>query len=261
MTDPQEPPPPVAGEQPPQPAPELEPLPPPPADRDPFWSYLDLVLLVLLAVPLLLLTSLLVGGAVAVFHWPLRKVAVLLAAQFLFYALWFLLLYQILRLRYGRPFWSSLGWVRTPYPPWTYAGWGLLIAAFCVGLSALLPRTHVRIPLEELLQDRSSILLVGVFAVSLGPLAEELAFRGFLMPLLVRTFGVAGGVVLQALPFALLHGPEYGWAWQQLIVMFLAGAAFGLVRHRAGSTAAAAYAHAAFNLTAVAGALAQSHSR
>jgi uncharacterized protein len=257
MTDPQTPPP-VEGEQPPQPAPELEPLPPPPPERTPFWSYLDLVLLVLLAFPLLLLSPLLIGGVVAALHRTLPKVAFLLAAQFLFYAFWFLLLFQIIRLRYGRAFWPSLGWVRTRYPFWTYAGWGFAIAIFCAALSALLPRTHIKIPLEELLQDRSSILLMGAFAVSLGPLAEELAFRGFLMPLLVRSFGAAGGVLLQALPFALLHGPEYGWAWQQLIVMFLAGAAFGVVRHHTGSTAASTYAHAAFNLTAVAGALAQS---
>lgn len=259
MTDPQEQPPPVASEAPPEPAPESEAL-PPPAEPYPFWSYLDVVLLALLALPLLLMAPALVAGAAALFHWTLRRVVFALAAQFLFYAFWFLLLFQILRVRYERPFWLSLGWIRTRHPAWTYAGWGLMLSVFCAGLTFLLPRTHVRMPLEELLQDRSSILLLGVFAVSLGPLAEELAFRGLLMPLLVRTFGAAGGILLQAVPFALLHGPEYQWVWQQLIVMFLAGAGFGLVRHRTGSTAAAAYAHAAFNLTAVLGALAQSPS-
>jgi hypothetical protein len=166
--------------------------------------------------------------------------------------------FQILRLRYGRPFWQSLGWVRARYPFFVYASWGFAIAIVSAGLTALLPRTHIKVPLEELLGDRSSILLMGAFAVSLGPLAEELAFRGFLMPLLVRSCGAAGGVLLQALPFALLHGPEYGWAWQQLIVMFLAGVAFGVVRQHTGSTAASTYAHAAFNALAVAGALAQS---
>jgi membrane protease YdiL (CAAX protease family) len=246
----------------PPPAPETEAAPPPPpAESYPFWSYLDVVLLALLAVPSLLVASIITSGAGFVFHWLAKKLVFALVAQFLFYALWFLLLYQTLRLRYGRPFWPSLGWVRARHPAWTYAGWGLLLAMLCATISALLPRTGVHMPLEELMKDRASIVLLGVFAISLGPLAEELAFRGFLMPLLVRTFGPAGGVLLQALPFALLHGPEYMWVWQQLIVMFLAGAGFGLVRYRTGSTAAAACAHAAFNLIAVVGALIQGPGR
>lgn len=245
----------------PPPAPETEAAPPPPPESYPFWGYLDVLLLGLLALPLLVVASVVTSGASLVLPWMAKKLAFALAAQFLFYALWFLLLYQTLRLRYGRPFWPSLGWVRARHAAWTYAGWGLGLAILCGSISALLPRTDVHMPLEELMKDRASILLLGVFAISLGPLAEELAFRGFLMPLLVRTVGPAGGILLQALPFALLHGPEYKWVWQQLIVMFLAGAGFGLVRYRTGSTAAAAYAHAAFNLTAVVGALAEGPGR
>jgi membrane protease YdiL (CAAX protease family) len=112
--------------------------------------------------------------------------------------------------------------------------------------------------MEELLKGRSSLLLMGFFAVTLGPLFEELAFRGFLQPLLVSTFGAVGGVLLQAVPFAALHGAEYAWSWQQLIVMLLAGSAFGWMRHRTGSTAASTYMHAGFNFVVFLGMLAES---
>ncbi len=104
-------------------------------------------------------------------------------------------------------------------------------------------------PIKQLLTDRSSILLVSVFATTLGPLCEELAFRGFLLPLLLRSLGPLAGVFLTALPFAVLHGPQYGWSWRHLLLITLAGAAFGWVRYRTGSTAAAAVTHASYNLT------------
>ena len=63
--------------------------------------------------------------------------------------------------------------------------------------------------MQELLRDRLSIASIGFFAITLGPLCEELVFRGFLQPLLIRTFGVAAGILLCAVPFALLHGPQY----------------------------------------------------
>ena len=101
--------------------------------------------------------------------------------------------------------------------------------------------------LKELLQDRPSLVLVGLFAVTAGPVCEELAFRGFIMPLLARSFGIAAGIILTAIPFALLHGPEYSWAWQYLALLTLVGCAFGWVRYRSGSTAIAAVMHAAYN--------------
>jgi membrane protease YdiL (CAAX protease family) len=166
-----------------------------------------------------------------------------------------------MRLGYGRPFWRSLAWVKAPRGFWDAAGWGLLTALICVALSSLLPAPHVKTPMDELLKDRSSLLLMGLFAVTLGPLCEELAFRGFLQPLLVSTFGVAGGVMLQAVPFAALHGAEYAWSWQLLIPLLLAGWAFGWMRHRTGSTAASTYMHAGFNLFEFVGMLAASFLR
>jgi membrane protease YdiL (CAAX protease family) len=109
----------------------------------------------------------------------------------------------------------------------------------------------------RLLRDRWSILLVGTFAVTLGPLAEELIFRGFLQPLAVRSFGQWAGITLASAPFALLHGPQYAWNWQHMLLLFLASFVFGYTRHRTGSTAASTVVHATYNLTFFVGYLAQ----
>ena len=99
--------------------------------------------------------------------------------------------------------------------------------------------------------------MVGFFATTLGPLAEELVFRGFLQPLMMRTFGTAAGIVLASLPFSLAHGPQYSWSWRHVLLLFLASVVFGVVRWRTGSTAASTLVHATYNLTFFTGFLLQ----
>ena len=107
----------------------------------------------------------------------------------------------------------------------------------------LLRAPEVPDPVKDLITGRASLVIVMVFAVVLGPIYEELFFRGFLFPLLAKTFGAAAGIFLSALPFALLHGAQNQWAWQQITLVGLAGSAFGFVRYRTGSTAASTILH------------------
>jgi membrane protease YdiL (CAAX protease family) len=87
----------------------------------------------------------------------------------------------------------------------------------------------------------------------IGPVWEELLFRGFLFPLLTKSVGPWLGIVLSAIPFALLHGAQNQWSWQYVLLIFLAGFVFGYTRHKTGSTAAAALVHAGYNFLYFAG--------
>jgi len=219
-------------------------------EKQPFWGYLDLFAFLAAALPALLVAALI---AKFLFHtFSLRgegKAPELLAAQFLGYLFWFIFLYLLLRLKYGRPFWESLGWLRVSERLWWWAGWGALLA-IAISLAGTLLRTpDLDMPMKRLLGDRMSVLLIGVAAATVGPVCEEIAFRGFLMPLLVRSMGAPLGIVLSALPFALLHGPQYAWSWRHIVLITIAGVAFGYTRYRSGSTAAAAVVHAAYNTT------------
>ncbi len=82
----------------------------------------------------------------------------------------------------------------------------------------------------------------------LGPVCEELAFRGFLMPLLIRSLGAAGGIVLTGVIFGSIHGYEYEWSWQFMLLISLAGCIFGWARYKTRSTIAGALMHSTFNL-------------
>ena len=150
----------------------------------------------------------LVKAVLSVFRLHPTRAAELLTEQFIGYLFLFLVLVVIFRFQYGRPFWASLGWTRIGAPPlWIVgAGWLTAFAVVLVGYLIHTPTTSN--PLTDLMQDRASIVLIGIFGVTLGPMAEELAFRGFLQPLLVRSLGVLPGIVLAALRSACCTFPS-----------------------------------------------------
>ena len=222
--------------------------PPPPPERVPFWGYSDLAMFLVLALP-----SMLAGlGVVKGIVWALRlkfpnRAAELLTSQFAGYAILFVVLWLILQMKYERPFWHSLGWTD---PGISLAGMILpgIAMAFLVVLIAYAIKTPTSSnPMMELMKDRMSIVLMAIFGTTVGPLCEELIFRGFLQPLLVRSFGVVAGIIAAALPFGLLHYQEYGNSWRHVLVIALAGASFGVMRQVTGSTKASTIMHGAYN--------------
>jgi uncharacterized protein len=222
--------------------------PPPPPPRDPFWGYSDLAVFLGLLIVSFFAGIGLVTLVYTVFPIHLQaKVAQALMAQSLIYLLAFGALAMMFRVQYNRPFWRSLGWSPFRLPAVVVAGCGVVTAVVVALIGALIrtPTTPNRI--TELLEDPKSLLLVAIFGLTLAPLAEELGFRGFLQPLLVRSLGPAPGVLAAAVPFGLLHFPEYGNSWRHALLITLAGAAFGWMRYRTGSTKASTLMHASYN--------------
>lgn len=228
----------------------FEPVPPPaPPPRDPFWGYGDLFLFAGLTVPSLMTGALLVKLFLWVFQVPAANpVFEMLPAQFLGYGVLFSMLWVLFRFHYGRPFWDSLGWRAMPLPA---AGRAVLMGGLlAVGValaSVLLQTPDINSPMKEFLTRRSAVILLAVFGTTLGPLFEELAFRGFMQPLFVRSLGAIPGVLLAAVPFGLLHLQQYGWSWRHGLLISAAGAAFGWMRHVSGSTKASVIMHMAYN--------------
>jgi hypothetical protein len=141
-------------------------------------------------------------------------------------------------------------------------GWWCIVAAPVLAvvtsvLGVLLHEPDVVNPVSDLISNRASLIVVGLFVTLIGPVYEELFFRGFLYPLLAKSFGAAAGIVLSTLPFALLHGMQYRWAWQPIVLVGVAGLVFGFARHKTCSTAAAAILHCGYNTTWFVGFLVQ----
>ncbi len=94
-----------------------------------------------------------------------------------------------------------------------------------------------------------------MLAIALGPVLEEVIFRGYLFTaalLLTRRLSPSGSatssIVGVALIFAIAHLTTAGTTALQLCCIVLTGCLYGWVRFRYRSTAAAALAHAAYNL-------------
>jgi len=218
---------------------------PPPPEKYPFWSYLDLGAFVLIAALGILLESLLAAVFVDARH--VKQIYVLFPAQCLLYAFLLGVLAVMFRRYYGRPFWHSLRWDPPNRSLSFVCGLGIAMAFFVVCASVLIRTPEVESPMSKLLADPTSAILLALLGVTIGPVCEEIVFRGFLQPLLVRSVGAAGGILLAAVPFGLLHLQEYGYSWRHALLITLAGASFGWMRYRTGSTKAAALMHASYN--------------
>jgi membrane protease YdiL (CAAX protease family) len=213
-------------------------------NASPFWSYEDLALLLSAILPCYAGAALLTRLSAAT-----GKGVQTLVFQSSLYALLFASLYLLVSWRYHKPFWRSMGWTRPVRGAWWCVVGGPLLALTVSVLAAAFRTPEPPDPVKELITGRAALVIVMLFAVVLGPIFEELFFRGFLFPLLAKTFGAAAGIFLSALPFALLHGPQNQWAWQQVTLVGISGVAFGLVRYQTRSTAAATILHSCFNLT------------
>ena len=219
-----------------------------PERREPIWGYSDLALFLSAVLPSLALAALFLRTtrmvAPAFFGSDAART---LVYQFFMYVFLVGALYLVIAWRYGAPFLPSLGWT-FPIPHAFLvlaAGPALTIALSALGVILRAPLDSSQI--EILIKSRASLAAIILFGVVLAPIFEEMLFRGFLLPLLVRSMGPWLGIVLTAVPFALLHGAQNHWAWQPVLLIGIAGIAFGYVRYKTGSTTGAFLMHSAYN--------------
>jgi hypothetical protein len=59
--------------------------------------------------------------------------------------------------------------------------------------------------------------------------------------------GPAWAIALTALPFGLIHLPQYGWAWGAALIIVLVGIVCGVVRAATRSVGASFLVHAGYN--------------
>ena len=223
-----------------------------PETTPPFWSYTDVALMFGMLIASIVLILIALAGVLSV-RPGLRddQTPLLLPLQLVFYALVYLCFFLLFKLRYQRPVLVSLGWRPARFNIILAFGFGLLLALVVSGVAALLHTPEVPSPLAGLSKSPVLLTLVGIMAITLAPFFEELFFRGFLQPLLSRTFGAIAGILITAAIFGGLHAPEYSYAWQYAVAITIVGAVLGWVRYRFDSIIPSTVVHGAFNTVAV----------
>jgi uncharacterized protein len=240
------------------------PVPAPRPVEDPVWSGWDVLAIAgLTIVTMLVLQLLVLVGAlwIAYPHSNLAQVAqkpiLLLISQFLIYVAVAAGMIMLVEGKYHVPFWQAIRW-NWPQADWRSLGVGVALFLGLALLQNFLPMPK-ETPFEQLFDRPRDAYLLSLIAVTLGPLMEELFFRGFLYPVLARRMGVVWGIILTALPFGLIHLPQYGWAWGAALVIFLVGVVCGAVRATTKSVAASFLVHVGYNGTQMVIALVATH--
>lgn len=159
--------------------------------------------------------------------------------------------YYVVAIKYRLSFSTALGF--TPFRRAMY--WFLLVGA---GISVLegmlggLIGVPEDTPFAELLGDRGTYLLLGATAIIIAPPLEEMLFRGFLYRPLERSWGPVGAIAVTSVIFSLLHGSQYAWSWQILLLLTLTGTWLGIARWKTGSLWPPILMHGGANFVSVA---------
>jgi len=186
-------------------------------------------------------------------QYLLNKPQFLFGSNLLWYALIFLFLYVTLAVLRNLPFWSSLGWRKLrsnladgKANPWAYffSGCGLAVFVFIASSQV---HTSDNVPIEQIIKNRSSAMLLMAMAVLVAPLVEETVFRGYLYPLFAKSFGIVPGILLTGILFGLMHGAQLGWTWGVVALLMLVGVIFTFARAHTGTVLASFLLHLGYN--------------
>ena len=218
-------------------------------ENDVSWGYQDLLLFVFLSMISILGCQLLIGLLATTFHLGPKDARILLPSQLLLYVCVLTVLFALVKLQYGRAFWTSLAWRDSQVGPGAAFLVGLVFALAAQLIGVLLHTPDIDSPIKRLLSSPLTIIEFGVLAVTLGPVCEELVFRGFIQPVLVRSAGRITGILMTAIVFGALHLAQNSFVWQLGLIIAIAGVAFGWMRELTGSTKASTWMHAGFNST------------
>ena len=217
------------------------------AERDqPFWGFAEILLVAALFLPAVWVGSLAVQKAFGFSGTTDMPGSALVTAEFIGYAL-ILLVLKILFARYGRPLFESLGWVAFRLRPLTLVAIGFSLALLVVLLGNILQIPNTETPFDKLLDDPVSRIVIAAFGITLGPVIEELLFRGFLQPVLTNSFGVFPGILATSVLFGTMHLIQNANIWQSGLLITLVGFVLGVIRHVSGSTRASTITHISYN--------------
>lgn len=236
-------------------APGIPSLPGVPAPRDPVWSGWDVLLIAVLTIVTLVVAETLTAKLAQVFFYRqtsfgdvVQKPLLVLLGEFLAYIAVALYMVMLVEGKYHERFSRAIRW-NWPTSNRELLGLGMLgmFSVLLDFLSRYLPMPKST-PFDQFFSRPRDAYLIAIFAVTIGPLMEELFFRGFLYPAVARRTGVPLAILFTALPFGLMHYQQYR-SWAAVLVITLVGVILTIVRAATKSVAASFVVHVGYNAT------------
>jgi membrane protease YdiL (CAAX protease family) len=155
-----------------------------------------------------------------------------------------------------------------------FAGLGIISGLVITIAGNFLPMPKAPPILEDLTKSAAGAWALLIFGVTLAPLTEELAFRGFLLPSLINIFrwlerrgsissstvrfvGIPLAIVITSILFARMHAEQVSNSWGPVLLIGCVSVILCIVRLRTDSVAAGVVVHICYNLTLFSGLLYQ----
>jgi membrane protease YdiL (CAAX protease family) len=175
-----------------------------------------------------------------------QKPVLALLSEFMAYGVVAIYMILLLEVKYHKRFWSAIRWNWPGMAGFSLVGIGILMLGLdLLGRFLPMPKTT---PFDQFFERPTDAYLTAAFAVTLGPLMEELFFRGFMYPVLARRMGAFWGIILTALPFGLIHYVQYR-SWSAVFIIVLVGIVLTTVRAVTKSVSSSFLAHVGYNAT------------
>jgi len=201
--------------------------------EDPVWSGWDLLQIVLVTFASGLVFLPLVGVAAQRLLYPKIPIVevmlyplVTVVGQGLAYLLILAFMVSIVKRVPSRDFWQAIRW-NWPTNWATYLMAGAALSLGLQGLAHFLPIPK-ELPMDRFFRTPGEAWALSLFGITFAPVLEELLFRGFLYPVLVRRFGVAIAMLAAAAGFSLVHAAKLDWTRGVLLVIFMVGLGFAV---------------------------------
>jgi uncharacterized protein len=259
-------------------------LPPPAPQSRRIPNFGHTVLFFIVAVIVMLFTSVSVFALAMGFRWfgnetseqLLREPRLLIPAMAVGYLIAGTIVWAIFTNLWRQPLGEALHWnfavVRRRWASLLVGG--IVLSLVVQFLSNFLPVPKT-LPIDDFFRTSADVWMVALFGTFMAPLFEELAFRGFLLPSLASTWDwlqgrrddvspedgalqkdprwslAALGVscTLTSIAFALVHSDQLAHAWAPLAVLFAVSLVLCFVRLWTNSLAASTMIHATYNGT------------
>ncbi len=205
-----------------------------------------------------------------------QNVIYAISMQAAIYAVLWALAALVFSLWWGRSFAKGIHWNLSAA---THRFLWLALLGGVTGLAITLAGNFLPMPkappiLEDLTKSAAGAWVLMAFGVTVAPITEELAFRGFLLPSLVNffrwlerkrligesavhTIGIPLSIVLTSIPFAFMHAAQVSNSWGPVLLIGLVSVVLCIVRLATDSVAAGFLVHACYNLTLFSGLLIQ----
>lgn len=161
-------------------------------------------------------------------------------------------IYFIVTKKYNYSFIEAFGFYFNKTPK--YLGQGIFVAFVLVISTTLVSYTFTQLlgierqnPYINISEEK--LRIISVLAIFIAPVVEEIFFRGFMQPAIIKSIGTFGGIFITALIFGLSHSQYLDYS-TALVAVTVIGLILGITRYYTGSVMPGIFAHLLNNLFA-----------